>query len=75
MGIPNRMARHRSVGHPATVGDVSLMRVRRYQREIKEMPLVLGMIPGNSRNAFGIEGGDRLASLSGRRGNHKWEDL
>ena len=60
-GIPNRKVRQRSVDRPATVGDVSPMRVRRYQRTAK--------------NAPGIEGGDRPASLSGKRGDDKWDDL
>ena len=32
-------------------------------------------IPNGCKNAPGIEGGDRPASLSGKRGDHKWDDL
>ena len=60
-GIPNLKVRQRSVDCPVTVRGVS--------------PMEDEMIPKGSKDAPGIEGDDRPASLSVKRSGDKSDDL
>ena len=61
MRIPNPKMQQRSVDCPVTVRGVNLMEDR--------------MVPKGSKDAPGIEGDDRPASLSVKRGDDKSDDL